>query len=93
MKGEARLLGAGEHHGNGSFPTFGSSWMSLGKGLWRQAAAAGCHHPFSCGAFPLQGSLKATAMSCKMETPLSLFKVQLLPRKPDSLPLSFRLGW
>lgn len=76
MKGEARLLGAGEHHGNGNFPTFGSSWMSLGKGLWRQAAAAGCEHP---GALPLQGSLKAKAVSFRMETPLSPFKVQLLP--------------
>ena len=93
VKGEARLLGAGERHGNGRFPTFGSSWMSLGKSLWRQAATAGCDHPFSCGALPLRGSLKAKAVSFKMETPLSLFKVQLLPWKPDSLPLSFRLGW
>lgn len=79
MKGEARLLGAGEHHGNGNFPTFGSSSMSLGKGLWRQAAAAGCEHHFSFGALSLQGSLKAKAVSFRMETPLSPFKVQLLP--------------
>ena len=57
----------------------------------RQPPAAGCEHPFSFGALPLQGSLKAKAVSFRMETPLSPFKVQLLPWKPDSVPWAFVL--